>query len=179
MYYVSTGDSAYTTGFWSPVLKSLNISKVELYGFDFDASWQLNSHFNFFGNYAYTQNKILKYSLPAGSTLTDLTGKHLTDVPNHQFTVGGTWKNKYVNLMITNRYVGEQWVNDANIPDTKYFLPEKYVAYNLTDVKIWKMIGTHYSVGASILNIFDKIYLTSKSQINPGRMIFAEIKVIF
>lgn len=179
MYYVSTGDSAYTTGFWSPVLKSLNISKVELYGFDFDASWQLNSHFNFFGNYAYTQNKILKYSLPAGSKLTDLTGKHLTDVPNHQFTVGGTWKNKYVNLMITNRYVGEQWVNDANIPDTKYFLPEKYVAYNLTDVKIWKLIGKHYSVGASILNVFDKIYLTSKSQINPGRMIFAEIKVIF
>lgn len=179
MYYVSTGDSAYTTGFWSPVLKSLNISKVQLYGFDFDASWQINKHFTLLGNYAYTQNEILKYTLPADSKLTDLTGKHLTDVPNHQVVLGGTWKNKYVNLIITNKLVGSQWVNDANIPDEKYGLPEKYEAYSLTDVKIWKMIGTHISLGASMINVFDKVFLTSKSQLNPGRMVFGELKVIF
>ncbi len=179
MYYVSTGDSAFTTGFWSPVLRSENISKVELYGFELDATYSINDHFTLFGNYAYTQNKILKYELMEGSKLTDLTGKHLTDVPNHQFMIGGTWRNKIVNATITNRYVGEQWVNDANIEDTKYGLAPKYASYNLTDVKLWRMVGKHVSLGASIINIFDHIYLTSKSQINTGRMIYGEIKFIF
>jgi iron complex outermembrane recepter protein len=179
MYYVSTGDSAYTTGFWSPVLKSLNISKVQLYGFDLDASWQINKSFTVFGNYAYTQNEILKYTMPEGSKLTDLTGKHLTDVPNHQVVLGGTWKNKFVNMIITHKFVGAQWVNDANIPDDKYGLPDKYEPYDLTDVKIWRMVGKHISLGASMINVFDKVYLTSKSQLNPGRMVFGELKVIF
>lgn len=179
MYYVSTGDSAFTTGFWSPVLRSENISKVELYGFELDATYSINDHFTLFGNYAYTQNKILKYELMEGSKLTDLTGKHLTDVPNHQFMIGGTWRNKIVNASITSRYVGEQWVNDANIEDTKYGLAPKYASYNLTDVKLWRMVGRHVSLGASIINIFDHIYLTSKSQINTGRMIYGEIKFIF
>jgi iron complex outermembrane receptor protein len=179
MYYVSTGDSAFTTGFWSPVLRSENISEVELYGFELDATYSINDHFTLFGNYAYTQNKILKYELMEGSKLTDLTGKHLTDVPNHQFMVGGTWRNKIVNATITNRYVGEQWVNDANTEDTKYGLDAQYASYNLTDVKLWRMVGRHVSLGASIINIFDHIYLTSKSQINPGRMIYGEVKLIF
>ncbi len=179
MYYVSTGDSAFTTGFWSPVLRSENISKVELYGFELDATYSINDHLTLFGNYAYTQNKILKYELMNGSKLTDLTGKHLTDVPNHQFMIGGTWRNKIVNATITSRYVGEQWVNDANIEDSKYGLAPKYASYNLTDVKLWRMVGRHVSLGASIINIFDHIYLTSKSQINPGRMIYGEIKLIF
>lgn len=179
MYYVSTGDSAFTTGFWSPVLRSENISKVELYGFELDATYAINDHFTLFGNYAYTQNKILKYELMEGSKLTDLTGKHLTDVPNHQFMVGGTWRNKIVNATISTRYVGKQWVNDANTEDTKYGLDAQYPSYNLTDVKLWRMVGRHLSIGASFINIFDHIYLTSKSQINPGRMIYGEIKLIF
>jgi len=117
--------------------------------------------------------------LPENSKLTDLTGKHLTDVPNHQFTIGGTWINKFVNIIITNKYVGEQWVNDANIADEKYFLPEKYPQYNVTDIKLWKPIGKHISIGMNVINVFDKIYLTSKSQVNPGRMIFGEFKVKF
>lgn len=179
MYYVSTGDSAFTTGFWSPVLKSENISSVELYGFEVDANYSISEHFTLFGNYAYTQNKILKYSMIASSNQTDLTGKHLTDVPNHQWMLGFTWRNKYLNATISNRYVGEQWVNDANIEDSKYGLAPKYLPYNLTDLKVWRMVGKHLSVGASVINLFDHIYLTSKSQINTGRMVFGEIKIIF
>lgn len=179
MYYISTGDSAWTTGFWSPVLKSMNISKVRLLGFDFDASWQINAGLSFFGNYAYTYNKILKYDLPAGSALTDLTGKHLTDVPNHQFAFGGTWRNRYFNIMIANRFVGKQWVNDANIPDDKYFLPARYDSYDVTDIKAWRVVKKHFSVGINVLNVFDRVYLTSKSQVNPGRMLFGEIKAFF
>jgi len=58
MYYISTGDSVDMPTGKVPVMMRDNISKVEIYGLECNATFTLNTIFNVFANYAYTHPKI-------------------------------------------------------------------------------------------------------------------------
>ncbi len=145
MYYVTTGASVNQGFKVSPVFKCLNISKVEIYGFELGINYQFNNKISLFVNYAYSHSQIKEYQLLNPLTDLDITNKFLTDVPTHAVSLGCLWKNKIVNTSINAKYVGKKWVNDANIPDDKYGLDAQYPDYIIVDLNFRKQVLSFFA----------------------------------
>ena len=170
MYYVTTGDSVNQGFKVSPVFQSRNISKVEIYGFEIGVNYLVSNNLSFFANYSYSNSKIKEYVL-LNPTDADLTGKYLTDVPTHNFSIGGMWRNKIVNTSLNAKYIGKKWVNDTNTPDDKYGLDAQYPDYIIVDLNLRKQLFSFLETRLSIENIFDKMIYDSKNLKGCGRFI--------
>jgi len=171
MYYVTTGDSVNQGFKVSPVFQSRNISKVEIYGFEFGINYLICNNISLFTNYAYSHSQIKEYKLLNPLTSVDINNKFLTDVPNHSASIGCLWKNKIVNTSINAKYVGKKWVNDANIPDDKYGLDAQYPDYIIIDLNFRKQLLSFLETRLSVENVFDKMIYDSKNLRGCGRFI--------
>ncbi len=179
MYYSSTGDSVNMGYKIVPVLKKKNISKVEIYGLEAELKYDLSSNLSAFANYAYTHSVILENEVNDPLVDYDLSGKHLTDIPDHKISAGITWNNRIVHTTFMYKYIGEQWINDLNIVEDEYLFTDKYPAYSIFSIRFEKQVIKNLKIAMSIENLFDKIYTDSNAQQCPGRFIMAWVNFTF
>jgi iron complex outermembrane recepter protein len=174
MYYVSTGEKVDMGAGEKPVFVRENISKVEIYGLEAEANYEITSNITLFGNYAYTHSQIKDHIVQNPLIDSNLTKKYLTDVPTNSAAAGLSWKNRIVNISLFYRYTGEIWINDYNVKDDIYFNTSKYPSYYTIDAKLSKEIR-NIMLGLSIQNITDQKYYDSKMAVCPGRFIMGKI----
>jgi iron complex outermembrane receptor protein len=179
MYYSSTGDSVNMGYKIVPVLTKKNISKVEIYGLETELKYEFNKNLAAFANYAYTHAVVKENVVNDTQVDYDLSGKYLTDVPNHKVTAGITWNNRILNTTLLYKFIGEQWINDQNIVDQEYLFTDKYPACSIYSIRIEKQILKNLKAATSIENLFDKIYTDSNAQQCPGRFIMVMVNFTF
>ncbi len=177
-YYVSNGQTI-DMGFGDrPIFIRANISDVEMYGLEAEFRYDLTKSISFFTNYAYTHSTIIEYNKIAGNDTIDLSGKFLTDVPEHIFTAGANYYSYIVNTSVFVRYNGSMYINDQNTWD-EILLSDKYPAYTTIDLKVWKTIKEHYKISFNVQNLLDIKFYDSKYAVCPGRFISAEFAINF
>jgi len=176
-YYVSTGQTI-DMGFIRPIFIRDNISDVQIYGAESELKYEVLPSLSLFANYTYTHSTILKYSRIAENDTIDLTGKFLTDIPDHILTGGMTLIDPVANVSMFVRYTSPMWVNDQNSIDM-VVLTDRYAAYTTVDLKAWKEIKSHYKITLNVQNLFDVKYYDSKDSVCPGRFITAELSFNF
>jgi iron complex outermembrane recepter protein len=175
MYFLSTGDTVNLGYSLAPIYKTENISKVEIIGFEAEITSDFSEIISLYANYTFN-SAVIKDFTPKTSADRDLTGKFLANIPMQKFSIGTIIKTKYVNLSIAGKYNGSRWINDYNSTDLVYLNSNKYPAYFITDLKIWKSIK-NLTISFDVENVFDVIYLNSKAYLSPGR--FCMIKLSY
>ena len=171
MYFVSTGDSVNMGYKIAPIFQKRNISKVLIHGLEVDADYRLFPFLTLFANYSYSHSEIRDYEMTDPEVDEDLTGKHLTDVPDHKVTGGLVFRKSGFLVTFNVKYVGERWINDQNIVEDEYLFTDKYPAYTIFSARAEKRFFDKFMVGVSIDNIFDRIYVENLTQRNPGRFV--------
>jgi outer membrane receptor protein involved in Fe transport len=175
MYYTSTGDTVNVGYKLSPVMEKKNVGKVEIYGVESEIKYELRDSLTFFVNYSFTHAQILKDNITDPKVDSNLTGKYLTDIPDHKAGAGITWRNKIVNTSISCKYVGKSWINDWNVKDD-YLLTDKYPSYFIFNIRIERKFFRHLDLSVSIENLFDKKFIDSNLEQCPGRFIMGSVK---
>jgi len=175
MYAVSTGDSVNMGYTISPVYKVQNISAVDISGIEAEITGSITRSLSVFVNYTRNFTEIAEFT-PTSAADPNLTGKHLTDVPDHQANAGFRFSHKIINAALTGKYVGKRWINDRNIPDVTYLLAPQYPGYFNLDLKLWKSIGKHWQAELGIENLFDETHIDDRGQKTPGRFVMAGVE---
>ncbi|NTW32273.1 MAG: TonB-dependent receptor [Bacteroidetes bacterium] len=176
MYSTSTGDSVNMGYKIAPVFEKQNIGKVEIYGIETELKYELGKNLSVFVNYSYTHAQIKEHNVKDINVDSSLTGKYLTDIPNHKASAGITWNNKIVNTSVLFKYIGKMWINDLNTVDTEYLLTDKYSDYSIINIRFERKIIKNLSASLSVENIFNKMYIDSNIQKCPGRFITVSLK---
>jgi iron complex outermembrane receptor protein len=176
MYYVNTGDSIDMGFGLRPILSRENITGISITGLETEVSYQPLNRLSITGVYALNRSVIT--SNDAGtSSIDDLTGKYLTDVPFHSASVRLLWLGNAWSAMIMTRYTSASWVNDLNVFD-EIVGADRYPAYFSTDLK-----GSYrfnfITASLSVQNIFNQLFFDSKGAMCPGRFITFETSVKF
>jgi iron complex outermembrane recepter protein len=175
-YYVSNGHTI-DMGFGDrPIFIRDNISDVQIYGAEAEVKYNVHPSFSLFANYAYTHSTILKYSRIAENDTIDLTGKFLTDIPEHIFSAGVNFTQRIVNASLFIRYTSPMWINDQNSID-EVLLTDRYAAFSTVDIRLWKEFKERYRLSLNIQNVFNVKYYDSKDAVCPGRFITCEFSV--
>lgn len=176
MYNINNGDSVNMGYKIAPILQTQNIGKVEIYGAELELKTKIATQLDLFANIAFTHAQIKEYSIINPQADSNLTGKFLTDVPNIKMSAGIEWKTRFFNSVLLVKHVGETWVNELNTIDIEYLKTDKLPKYTLLNLKFERKIRNEFNIGLSIENIFDKYFITSDFQRNPGRLIRLSLK---
>ncbi|MEI6767152.1 MAG: TonB-dependent receptor [Bacteroidota bacterium] len=179
MYYVSNGDTVNMGYKLAPVVQKENIGKVEIYGTELEFMYTLKENISVFANYSFTHAQIIEHRVNNPLVDSSLTGKFLTDIPNHKVSAGFTWRNKVVNASLLYKYIGRVWINDLNRVPLDYFQTNRYPDYGIFSISLEKRLFKMLSLNLNVENIFNKIYFDSELQQCPGRFITGGIKFIF
>ncbi|MBN3036446.1 MAG: TonB-dependent receptor [Bacteroidales bacterium] len=172
MYYSSTGDSVNMGYRIAPVLKMKNISNVDVRGIEVDLRMEpIRDKWSFFINYSFAGGRIRDHDVIDPGSEEDLTGKYLTDIPDHKWAGGATWNNRWINTTVLFRYIGKRWINDLNVIDEEYLLTDRYDGYSTWNVRMERRIGKHLAIRLTIENIFDEIYIEQNLNQCPGRFV--------
>ncbi len=175
MYLLSTGDSVNMGYTIAPVYKTDNIGEVKIYGVETDLNYSLNKKFNVFVNHTWNQSVISRFVVNPEGAGTDLTGKFLTDIPDHKFSGGFSMFTRIVNFSASANYTGKRWIKDDNTVDVIYLLSDKYPSYITFDAKL-RRTYKNFDFALTVDNVLNKIYTNSKGYKCPGRMIIFEVK---
>ncbi len=175
MYLLSTGDSVNMGYTIAPIYQTDNIGEVHIYGVETDLTYALTRKFNIFVNHTWNQSVINKFVVNNDGAGTDLTGKFLTDIPDHKFSGGFSVFTNIFNFSVSANYVGKRWVKDDNTVDAIYLLSDKYPSYTTFDAKIQRAYK-NFNFSLTADNLLNKIYTNSKGYKCPGRMMIFEIK---
>jgi len=174
MYAVSTGDSVNMGYTISPEYNTQNISGVDIFGIEAEVSGKIIPQLSCFANYSYNFTEIVDFT-PQTHADPDLTGNHLTDVPDHQVSAGLGWQNRIVDLNIIAKYIGQRWINDRNIPDITYIPAPQYPAYFNLDMKLQRQITPQWLVSLSIENLFSETHINASGYTTPGRFVLGQV----
>ncbi len=170
-YFVATGDSVNTGGNnLKPVMKRENISRVRVLGAEITMNIPLVKTLDLIANYAYNDSRITQFdtSLFTGE---DLTGKFLMEVPPHQAFAGLVFTPWWLTASITFRFVGKQWIDDANTVQT----PD----YFTIDMKASHTFFNHLTLGLTVQNLLNRQWVNNKGQLSPGRFIMLNLSFRF
>jgi len=178
LYYVSTGDSI-DMGFGNrPIMIRSNISNVDIYGVECELTVSAFPSFSFFGSYAWNVSKITSYNPSSTLTNADLTGKYLSDVPQHSFALGALFRSDLLNASLTGRFTGKMFINDQNIYDY-LVLDNQYPAVFIVDCKLQRQLFKYVFINFGIQNIFDTKIYESNGAVGPGRFVMLELGIKF
>jgi len=175
MYLLSTGDSVNMGYTIAPIFQTDNIGEVNIYGVETDLSYSYNKLFNVFVNHTWNKSVITEFIVNTEGAGVDLTGKILTDIPDHKISGGVAFFNKIINVSSSANYTGKRWIKDDNSVETIYFFTEKYPSYTTFDLKFWRSYR-NFDFSLTVDNVLNKIYTNSKGYKCPGRMIIFEVK---
>jgi outer membrane receptor protein involved in Fe transport len=106
----------------------------------------------------------------------DLTGKYLTDVPKHSFTLGALMRSSWIDAGLTGRYTGGMYINDQNVYDD-IVRSDQYPAVITLDLKLERVFLQRYKASLILQNLLDEKIYESKMAIGPGRFIVFELGV--
>lgn len=176
MYYVATGDSVNLGYKLDPVYQKRNITRVDIMGFEIDFTYNPVTPVSLFANYSFTHSVIARIGQQDTLSENNLTGKHLTGVPDHKVSAGITWNNRFVNMKILWKYVGSRWINDLNEPDS-YLGYAKFPACNTFSFRLWHTFFRRLTTALNVDNLFDVIYISEKLLMSPGRVITGELTI--
>ncbi len=176
MYYTSNGDTVNMGYKLAPVVTKQNIGKVEIYGAETEIKYDFAEFLSLFANYSFTNATIIEHKVKDVAVDSNLTGKYLTDIPQHKISAGLIWKNKIVNSSLLYKFVGKTWINDLNSVDEEYLLTDQYPSYSLFSLRFSKLLFKKYEIALNIENVFDKIFIDGDVQRNPGRFITLSAK---
>jgi len=179
MYNASTGDSVNIGYKLAPIFKMKNIGKVGIMGVEIELKYELRVNLTAFANYTYTRAQITEDKILDAKVDSNLTGKFLTDIPNHKFSSGITWRNKIINTSLLFKYYGKTWINEWNKVDVEYFKTDKFPEYYIFSIRVEREIIKKLSISCSVENIFNKIYIDSNLEQCPGRIITGLVKYKF
>jgi outer membrane receptor protein involved in Fe transport len=179
MYYTSTGDSVNMGYTIAPIFKKQNIGKVEIYGLETELKYEIRDSLNFFINYSFSHAQIIEHNITNAEVDSNLTGKYLTDIPNHKAGFGLIWSNRYFNASVLFKYVGKTWINDYNIVDNEYMKTDRFPQYFIINIKFEKEFLKHFSAALGIENMLNKSYIDSDLEKCPGRFITGSVKYCF
>lgn len=175
-YYVTNGQTI-DMGFGErPIFVRANISDAEIRGVEGSLNFNISKSVNLYAGYAYAKAVILSYSKLSANDTIDLSGKWMTDVPEHIVNAGLSWLNKYVNAGVTFRYNGSMYINDQNTVD-ELLKSAKYPSYTTVDLKFWRTLYGRYKVSVGVQNLFDVKIYDSKYYVGPGRFITTAFSV--
>lgn len=178
LYYVSTGDSI-DMGFGNrPIMVRSNISSVEIKGAELDFTISPCSLISVYGSYAFNISKITSYNPVNAVANVDLSGKYLTDVPKHSFTVGALLRSSWMDAGLAGKYTGEMYINDQNVYDD-IVLSDRYPAIFTLDLKLQRMFLNRYKASLTLQNMLDEKIYESKMAVGPGRFIIFDIGIHF
>ena len=179
MYYTSTGDSVNIGYKLAPIFKMQNIGKVEIMGTELELKYAIKENITAFVNYTYTRAQIIEDKITNANVDSNLTGKFLTDIPNHKFSSGITWRNKIINTSLLFKYYGKTWINDWNTVDLLYFKTDKFPEYYTFSIRVEKELFKRFSVSCSVENVFNKIFVDGNLEQCPGRIVTGMVKYRF
>ncbi len=165
MYYVSTGDSIAMGSKVKPIRERRNISGVEIYGAEMEINFAINKNITALANYAYTHSTVSEFETTESKN--DISGNFLTYVPEHQFTIGAIWTNRYINTNIYYHHKGEFYADDQN-----EVLIEPYATF---DVKLWRNIGENFSVAFIVKDALDNQAIVDEDYLSMGRYMKIEL----
>lgn len=106
LYYVATGDSLWHS---RPIYRRENITRVNIFGTEFNMQYVLNNNVSLSANYTFNQTKILNFRKRH-----DLENKELTYSPKHQLKGNIYWKNRFITTNMSVLYKSKQFTNDSN-----------------------------------------------------------------
>ncbi len=168
MYYLATGETIF--GGRKKVLQKQNITKVQIFGYDIDAKYQIKDGLSCYVNYTFTETEVKEFEENP-----ELERKGLTYTPKHMFNAGFNYENKIVNLAFNMHYQDKRFSDDTN--------EETLADYATMDVKIWKDVTlaneTKLRFYFDANNLFNRTYMISDDQISLGRFISGGVSLFF
>jgi iron complex outermembrane receptor protein len=167
MYLMNTGDSVNLGYTWAPIYVIDNISRVNIYGAEADMTYRYKKKLTVFANYSWNIGTIASIDANALSNK-DLTGKYLVDIPEHKYSAGFSFFHKWVNVSYTLKYTGKRWIRDDNEVDQIYLLTDKYPAYYMMDMRMWRKMGS-FELSCEADNLGNVIYINSRGYKSHGR----------
>lgn len=148
------------------IFQRKNIGKVNIFGYEITAKYNLLNNLFIYANYAYF-NPIVKEIAAEIDNDKTMVGKKLNETPFHQAFAGVSYKYKNFYVFVSSNFIGEQWADELNtLKLESYFTIDTELQYN-----IYK--GFHLNL--LIQNAFNKLYIDKKGGLCPGRFIQAEI----
>jgi iron complex outermembrane receptor protein len=179
LYYLSTGDSVNMGYMIAPVIQRANISEVQIYGAEIELKYDFTDSISFFISYSYAHAEIKNQIINNPLVDKNLTGKQLTDLPNHKISAGIIWNNKVVNTTLLFKYIGETWINEENVIDSVYYQTDKLPAYGIWSIRFDRRVYRSLFAFFSIEDIFNTIFVTTDAQRSPGRFFSGGFKYSF
>jgi len=89
------------------------------------------------------------------------------EVPPHQAFAGLIFTPRWFTASVTCRYVGKQWIDDANTAQT----PD----YFTIDLKASHTFFNQLTLGITIQDLLNRQWVNNKGQLNPGRFIMLNL----
>ncbi len=174
MHLLSNGDSVNLGYTIAPVYQTSNISKVNIYGVETEFSIPFKRGLRLYGNYTFNKAVIDAFN-PRTKADPDLTGKYLTNIPDHSFTAGINVRSRWVDISVSGKYTGRQWIRDDNGFDNVYLLASHYEPFFTLDAKALRTFG-NLEASIDVENILNAIYINSRGYLSPGRMLFLKLR---
>lgn len=155
LYYVATGDSLWGK---RPIYQRQNITKVNIFGFEIQASGSINNQIKLLADYIFNNSKIGQFDKNP-----ELEGKTLKYSPKHQAKAGIVFNPKQFSVTLSSVYKSLQYTSDDNANSI-----EAYITF---DAKISKTLTEKFTVYAEAIDIFDNQHMDSDYYLSPGRRI--------
>ncbi len=166
-YFVATGEVVEDDKI---VLMRENIGKVNIYGFETSAKFQLNKNLLIKANYTYNYSKITEFNA-VNETGEDLQGKYISEIPPHQVFMGVFMRTKWVNASVICNYISQQWADEQNL--------SVIAPYSTIDMRLSCKLFKRIICTLDIQNILDNEYIDKKGGLSPGRFVELDLGVKF
>ncbi|HSV89273.1 MAG TPA: TonB-dependent receptor [Bacteroidales bacterium] len=169
--FISTGDSLMIGNRLRPIRIKDNIGKVNIFGAELAAQYQITRNLIFNLSYAFTDTEVVEYRLLNPETEINLKGKELVFQPRNLLYAGLQWQTPWLNVYARFNYKDTQWVNETNT--------EVIESFSTIDLHLQGNIYRRLSAALMVHNMFDVDYIDSRNIVAPGRMITAELRFSF
>ena len=164
MYYVATGESLF--GGRKKIYQKENISKVEIYGTELSAQYNLKPWLSFKTNYTYNHSKIKKFE-----GRSNLENKTLTYSPKNTINFTTIVSNKKWSSSLNVHWQDQIFLDEENT-----FSIDALVGL---DIRLAYQFYKGFGTGLNIQNILDEQHMVSSDQVSLGRFITFELNYKF
>ena len=163
LYFMHYNDQLVKTGELDDVGNEIhaNVDKSYRAGIEVDANFQLTSKFSMAPNIAFSQNKIVDYTLSQSGIMTNLGTTNISFSPE---IIGGLITAYAISpvfrLALYSKFVGNQYAGNLDTEQTKidsYFTNDFSISYDWNPKSFFKSI----LFTALVNNIFDKAYVSN------------------
>jgi iron complex outermembrane receptor protein len=129
---------------------NVNAGEAQTYGVEFEASHKAADWLTLWGNYTWTDAKIIKSEADPASE-----GKKVTGIPEDMWNIGADLKYEWIKFSLTGRYFSKIYADSDN-GDTENGVYGTYEPCFTADAKLVVTPVKYMDVSLSVNNIFDE-----------------------